>query len=109
MTAPPELLLAFGRPTASMSIDAALRLSDNRLFTSTQRVAQYVLDLWIRHGRPQGAFYLPLQKGALAGHLGLAPEALSRTFRLLSESGFVVRGGFVQVIDPNALVMQAGR
>ena len=77
-------------------------VANDRLHTATQRVANYL----IKQGPGSATSYslrLPFQKSVLAGKLGLAPEALSRAFSSLRDSGVIVRGRIIQVNDIGAL------
>jgi CRP-like cAMP-binding protein len=71
-------------------------IAGDRSQTGTQRVANYFL----RHcpaSATQATFRLPYRKRILAGKLGLAPEALSRTFSALSAAGVRVSGRTVRI------------
>ncbi|APO78835.1 Crp family transcriptional regulator protein (plasmid) [Rhizobium etli 8C-3] len=77
-------------------------VASDRLRTSSQRVANYLLSQ-CSAGNPSQTFRLPYQKSLLAGKLGLAPEALSRAFGALKEAGVTVRGRTVRIDDIAAL------
>lgn len=77
-------------------------LSNDRLFTAPQRVANYLLSRCPVDGG-EVSIRLPFQKNLLAGMLGLAPEALSRAFSSLRKAGVTVRGRIVQIGDVEAL------
>jgi CRP-like cAMP-binding protein len=77
-------------------------IANDRLQTAPQRVAQYLLDNCPSAEGP-ASVRLPFQKSLLAGKLGLAPEALSRAFSSLRDSGVIVRGRMVQIQDVSAL------
>jgi CRP-like cAMP-binding protein len=77
-------------------------LAEDRLLTAPQRVANYILS-HCPNGSESFSFRLPFQKNVLAGKLGLAPEALSRAFSALRQSGVVVRGRLIEIRDRQAL------
>ena len=78
------------------------RITNDRLFTAPQKLANYLIDRCPAEGGP-ASFRLPFQKNLLAGMLGLAPEALSRAFSSLRSAGVTVRGRVVQIGDVEAL------
>jgi CRP/FNR family transcriptional activator FtrB len=49
------------------------------------------------------AFSLPCEKSVLAGYLGMTPESLSRSFRVLRDHGVAVDGTKIHVTDGAAL------
>ncbi|WP_028002368.1 Crp/Fnr family transcriptional regulator [Sinorhizobium arboris] len=75
-------------------------LAEDRLLTATQRVANFILS---HCPKDSTSFRLPFQKNILAGKLGLAPEALSRAFSTLRQSGVTVRGRLIEIHDRHAL------
>lgn len=75
-----------------------MELKAQRLCTSIERLANWILVQEERHGG-NGGFRLPYDKRALATHLGMNPENLSRNFALLSEHGITVQGREVVVSD----------
>ncbi|APG92103.1 Crp/Fnr family transcriptional regulator [Sinorhizobium americanum] len=77
-------------------------LAEDRLLTAPQRVANYILS-HCPNGSESFSFRLPFQKSVLAGKLGLAPEALSRAFSTLRQSGVVVKGRVIEIRDRQAL------
>ncbi|ASY64003.1 transcriptional regulator, Crp/Fnr family [Sinorhizobium sojae CCBAU 05684] len=77
-------------------------LADDRLLTAPQRVANYILS-HCPNGSETFSFRLPFQKTVLAGKLGLAPEALSRAFSMLRQSGVIVKGRVIEIRDRQAL------
>lgn len=98
----PALKDAFSNILSRYLSDALNRLADDRLLTSTQRVANYLLRQCPDMQTP-ALFRLPFQKNVLAGKLGLAPEALSRAFSALREVGVTLKGREIRVADPEAL------
>src|SRR5262249_55050504 len=104
MAEEPELSLALMNIMARHLNDARMNVANDRLHTAPQRVARYLLEL--SHAQADGhpnSFRLPFQKSLLAGKLGLAPEALSRAFSLLKNSGVTIRGRVIQISDAEAL------
>jgi CRP-like cAMP-binding protein len=84
--------------------DARTNVANDRLRTAPQRVANYLLELSDAHGNgAPTSFRLPFQKSLLAGKLGLAPEALSRAFSMLKNSGVSIRGRVIHISDAEAL------
>jgi CRP-like cAMP-binding protein len=77
-------------------------LAEDRLCTAPQRVANYILS-HCPNGSTSFSFRLPFQKNVLAGKLGLAPEALSRAFSTLRQSGVIVRGRMIEIRDRQVL------
>ncbi len=77
-------------------------IANDRLQTAPQRVANYLLNAC--EGSVETAqFRLPFPKSLLAGKLGLAPEALSRAFSTLRDSGVTVHGRLIEISNPEAL------
>lgn len=74
------------------------QLKDNRMRPGPQRLAAYLIHLVDEKGVAGGAD-LPVTKGTLASRLGMTPESLSRSLRLLAEHGVVVRGRRVMIND----------
>ncbi|MCA1370428.1 Crp/Fnr family transcriptional regulator [Bradyrhizobium sp. BRP14] len=77
-------------------------LAEDRLLTAPQRVASYILS-HCPNSSTSFSFRLPFQKNVLAGKLGLAPEALSRAFSTLRQSGVTVKGRMIEIRDRQAL------
>ncbi|PDT85823.1 Crp/Fnr family transcriptional regulator [Sinorhizobium sp. BJ1] len=77
-------------------------LAEDRLLTATQRVANFILSQCPKDSA-SFSFRLPFQKHVLAGKLGVAPEALSRAFSTLRQSGVMVRGRLIEIHDRPAL------
>ncbi|MFC0807210.1 Crp/Fnr family transcriptional regulator [Ensifer sp. P24N7] len=78
-------------------------LAQDRLLTATQRVASYILSHCPNGTTTSFSFRLPFQKYVLAGKLGLAPEALSRAFSTLRQSGVTVKGRMIEIHDRHEL------
>jgi CRP/FNR family transcriptional activator FtrB len=79
-----------------------MELKAQRLCTSIERLANWILVQDKRHGS-NGGFVLPYDKRTLAAHLGMTPENLSRNFALLSEHGIEVQRRNVLVADREKL------
>lgn len=104
MAEEPELALALMNIMARHLNDARMNVANDRLHTAPQRVARYLLELSkTQTDGHANSFRLPFQKSLLAGKLGLAPEALSRAFSLLRNSGVTIRGRVIQISDVEAL------
>lgn len=73
----------------------------------TERLAVYIMDQAERSG--DGVFSLPCEKSVLAGYLGMTPESLSRSFRVLRDHGASVDGTIISVTDSAALRGFLGR
>jgi CRP-like cAMP-binding protein len=100
----PEFTFALMSIMAHHLDDARSNVANDRLRTAPQRVANYLLELSDANGNGAPAsFRLPFQKSLLAGKLGLAPEALSRAFSLLKNSGVSIRGRVIHISDAEAL------
>lgn len=67
----------------------------------TERLALFLLEQAEKVGEP--VFSLPCEKVVLAGYLGMTPESLSRSLRMLREHGASVDGTIVSMTDPEAL------
>jgi CRP-like cAMP-binding protein len=99
----PEFALALMNIMARHLNDARANVANDRLRTAPQRVANYLLELANANGDGAPTFRLPFQKSLLAGKLGLAPEALSRAFSQLRNSGVSIRGRVIHISDAEAL------
>jgi CRP/FNR family transcriptional activator FtrB len=77
-------------------------LKNQRLRTSLERLANWILAHDVKLGRP-GSFKLPIEKRALASLLGMRPENLSRAFGELVPLGVSVDGARVTIVDIDAL------
>lgn len=77
-----------------------------KLRSSRERVASYLL----RQSRLAGnvpAFFLPVEKRLLASYLGMTPENLSRTLRVLEGDGVKIDGMRVIITDRTKLTALA--
>ena len=100
----PELALSLMNIMARHLNDARVNVANDRLHTAPQRVANYLLELSDSNAEGGStSFRLPFQKSLLAGKLGLAPEALSRAFSMLKNSGVSIRGRMIHISDAEAL------
>ena len=92
---------------ASRYRDLVRDIKGNKLRTSQERLANYILQLAPKGGagkrsatgNPVAALELPVEKRTLASYLGMAPEHLSRAFQNLAEHGVTVRGQTVTITD----------
>lgn len=98
----PDFALALMNIMARHLNDARCNVANDRLHTAPKRVARYLLELSDANGNG-ASFRLPFQKSLLAGKLGLAPEALSRAFSMLKNSGVSIRGRIIHISDAEAL------
>ena len=87
---------------ASRYRDLVRDLKGNKLRTSLERLANYILRLAPKHASPI-VIELGLEKRTLASYLGMAPEHLSRALAQLGEHGVVVKGQRVTITDPARL------
>jgi CRP/FNR family transcriptional regulator, transcriptional activator FtrB len=69
-----------------------------KLRSSRERVAAYLVK-HLRRVAPRQCFDLPVEKRLIASYLGMTPENLSRTLRLLEADGVTVLGTRVTVTD----------
>ncbi|WP_275099986.1 cyclic nucleotide-binding domain-containing protein [Sedimenticola hydrogenitrophicus] len=73
------------------------QVKNQRLRTTAQRVAAFLLDLAYDQGRGENRITLPHSKKMLAALLGMSQEGLSRTFTALREQGVVIDHKQVQI------------
>ena len=76
---------------ASRYRDLVRGLKGNKMRTSLERLANYILQLAPKRGSAV-KFELPLEKRTLASLLGMTPEHLSRALGQLSEHGVTING-----------------
>jgi CRP/FNR family transcriptional activator FtrB len=81
-------------------------LKNQKLRTGIERLANWLLVADQAAGGT-GRFTLSHDKKALAGHLGMTPESLSRAFSALASCQVVVRGAAIELNDRAALVALA--
>jgi CRP/FNR family transcriptional regulator, transcriptional activator FtrB len=90
---------------ASRYRDLVRGLKNNKLRTSLERLANYILSQAPKRGK--GAFELPLEKRTLASLLGMTPEHLSRALAQLAAHGVVISGQTVTIVDAPRLRLLA--
>jgi CRP/FNR family transcriptional activator FtrB len=73
------------------------QVKNQRLRTTAQRVAAFLLDLAYDQGRGENRITLPHSKKMLAALLGMSQEGLSRTFTALREEGVIIENKQVQI------------
>jgi len=73
------------------------QVKNQRLRTTAQRVAAFLLDLAYDQGRGENRITLPHTKKLLAALLGMSQEGLSRTFTALREQGVLIDHKHVQI------------
>lgn len=87
-------------------------LKNEKLRTSTERLANWILQEDVRQGG-KGKILLNIDKRTLASHLGMTPENLSRNLAQLSRHGVVTSGPVIDIEDivelrkfakPNSLI-----
>lgn len=71
-------------------------LKNQKLRTSAERLANYLLRCDVEHGGT-GRFRLAIEKRTLASLLGMTPENLSRAFAILAEHGVAVDGAEIRI------------
>ncbi|WP_082540688.1 helix-turn-helix domain-containing protein [Pseudolabrys sp. Root1462] len=72
-------------------------LKNDRMLSSTERLASWVLSSARRAGRD--SFELPLEKRKLASYLGMTPESYSRGMTALEQHGVSSHGATITVTD----------
>lgn len=87
--------------------DVVEDFKNHRLRKTMERLAHWMLRS-DAIGGGTGRFAIPYDKRALASHLGMAPENLSRTLAALASAGVIVRGRHVTLKDRSALAAAAG-
>ncbi|MDQ0563794.1 CRP-like cAMP-binding protein [Rhizobium mesoamericanum] len=98
----PRIAGAIARSLSQHLLSTMDCLARDRMQTSPQRVAHYLLTHCTSEGT-RASLRLPFQKSLLARKLGLAPEALSRAFSALRTSGVTVSGRAIAIEDVNLL------
>lgn len=73
-----------------------------KLRNSRERIAAYLMRQSVLAGE-KVAFRLPIEKRHLASYLGMTPENLSRTLRLLEGEGVKIDGSLVIITDRKRL------
>jgi len=82
--------------------DVVRALKDQKLRTSAERLANWILETDRRQGG-QGRVVLPHDKRTLASRLGMTPENLSRNLASLAEHGVAGSGREIVIADRDAL------
>ena len=72
-------------------------LKNDRMLSSTERLANWILNSARRAGR--NSFELPLEKRKLASYLGMTPESYSRGMTALEQHGVRSHGATITVAD----------
>ncbi|WP_431320142.1 Crp/Fnr family transcriptional regulator [Rhizobium sp. YTU87027] len=98
----PRIGVAIARSLSQHLLSTMDCLAQDRMQTSPQRVAHYLLAHCTSEGT-RASLRLPFQKSLLARKLGLAPEALSRAFSTLRASGVSVCGRAIAIEDVDLL------
>ncbi|MBF0561156.1 MAG: cyclic nucleotide-binding domain-containing protein [Alphaproteobacteria bacterium] len=77
-------------------------LSELKLNSPSQRLGSYLLSLT---DATDGAtvIHLPIDKGAVASHVGITPESLSRALARLRDNGVICRGRKISIHNIQAL------
>ncbi|TAN56792.1 MAG: hypothetical protein EPN26_03345, partial [Rhodospirillales bacterium] len=69
-----------------------------KLRSGTRRLAGFLLELGAKH-EGAASFVLPFEKMALARHLGMTNQSLSRSLKSLREMGVTVKGRSIRIQD----------
>lgn len=76
-------------------------LKNDRMRSSTERLANWILGMAKRSGSHE--FALPLEKRKLASFLGMTPESYSRSIAALEKHGVRSIGSMITITDPASL------
>ncbi len=98
LRAHPGFALAIARELAREHRVALKELQSQKLRTSLERLANWILQMRRERGGSSG-FVLPFQKRTLASLIGTSPENLSRNFQALADNGAQVRGNRLMITD----------
>ncbi len=79
-----------------------VQLQDVKSHAGTRRLGWYLLRASEKTGNT--TIPLPMERLELASYLGMAPESLSRSFRVLSKSGVASTRGSAMLFDKEALI-----
>ncbi len=74
------------------------RIDAMKLRSGTRRLAGFLLEMGGKH-EGAASFVLPFEKMALARHLGMTKQSLSRSLKSLRELGVTVKGRSIQIQD----------
>jgi CRP/FNR family transcriptional activator FtrB len=99
----PRLARPFFEYALRETHEQALEISDLKLKSSPQRLADYLLGLINDPEEEPARFVLPLGKELIAAKLGCTPESLSRAFATLKRIGVRTHQSAVVVSDVPAL------
>lgn len=108
----PGLAMAAMRAVASDHRDAIRDLKNIKLRSNAERLANWILE----NTRDGGRLELAINKKLLAERLGMTPESLSRSLRVLKPFGLINNRDYLEVSDvallrtfalPNALIDQS--
>jgi CRP-like cAMP-binding protein len=104
----PRLARSFFEYALRQTHEQALEISDLKLKSSPQRLADYLVGLISDPEEKPARFVLPMRKELIAAKLGCAPENLSRAFASLERIGVRTHQSAVIVHDVSALRAAAG-
>lgn len=102
----PNLCHATLLHTAEVNLIFIDRLLDQKLRTAEQRLAQWVLAEFDRHGT-SSSFNITYSKRALAYELGMSPANLSRLFNVIRDHGVDLDGKTMRITDYDKLTALA--
>lgn len=83
--------------------DFVRALKNQKLRTSTERLANWILEADAEQQAHDHTIELAFDKRVLASHLGMTPENLSRNLAALEQHGVRRNGKFIAVDNPEAL------
>lgn len=86
--------------------DTVRVLKNDRLRTSSERLANWILKTTARQGKTD-LLELGYDKRKIASYLGMSAENLSRAFAQLRRHGVCSRGKKIEIVDRNALELFA--
>lgn len=98
----PEFAKAIVEELAGCYRKSVKQAKSNKLRTSTERLANYLLRQSQKAGGAS-SFELPQEKKRLAAYLGMTPENLSRSMSSLREQGVECKGQKIRLNDVAAL------
>ncbi|MFN3076901.1 MAG: Crp/Fnr family transcriptional regulator [Alphaproteobacteria bacterium] len=98
----PDLSLKVLASLARRHHELIRQLHDLRLKSPSQRLGMYLLSL-VGDATGRAVAHLPIDKGAVAGRIGVTPESLSRALLRLKRFGVTCRGRQVVLNDVQVL------
>ncbi len=98
----PAFARAVAKETTEQCRLAVSALKDQKLRTSAERLANWILRIDRRGGRT-GRLEIPYEKRILASRLGMTPENLSRNLAKLKHYGVSTQGREIVIDDRDAL------